>query len=105
MSKKAKILILVFFITAILITTQITLFVIQPIGAIPEGRTLIILKLNKTKFIDSADAMCEREMGGVSLMCRLGMLSAVSEKSIILLKLPYIETLYKISTNGKEFSR
>lgn len=105
MSKKAKILILAFFIITTLIITQITLFVIQPIGSIPEGRTLVILKLNKTNFIDSADAMCEREMGGVSLMCRLAMLSAISEKSTILLRLPYIDALYKISTNGKEFSK
>jgi hypothetical protein len=28
--------------------TQITIFVIQPIGAVPEGKTLIISRLNKT---------------------------------------------------------
>lgn len=104
MKKKVIIFISIFILFSI-IFSQITLFAIQPIGAIPEGKTLVILRLNKTNFIDSADAMCVRELGGVSLLCRMGMLSAVSEKSIILLRLPYIEMLYKISTNGKEFSK
>ncbi len=104
MKKKVIIFISVFILCSI-VFSQITLFAIQPIGAIPEGKTLVILRLNKTNFIDSADAMCVRELGGVSLLCRMSMLSAVSEKSIILLRLPYIEMLYKISTNGKEFSK
>jgi hypothetical protein len=33
---------------------------LQPIGAAPEGGTLLILRLNNGKFIDSADAMCGR---------------------------------------------
>ncbi|WP_045217646.1 hypothetical protein, partial [Pseudomonas sp. 21] len=53
-------------IIAIAIYTQITIFVVPPIGAVPEGRTVIMLRLNKTNFIDSADAMCERIQGGVS---------------------------------------
>ena len=105
MKKKVIIVFSVFVLLITVIYTQITLFVIQPIGAIPEGKTLVIMKLNKTNFIDSADAMCVSEIGGVSLLCRMAMLSAVSEKSTILLRLPYIEMLYKLSTNGKEFSR
>ena len=45
--------------------TKITLFVIPPIGAIPEGKILVIHRLEKTKFIDSPDAMCERIQGGL----------------------------------------
>ena len=40
--------------------TQLTLFVVQPIGAVPEGRTVVIWRLNTMKFVDSADAWCER---------------------------------------------
>ncbi len=40
--------------------TQLTLFVVSPIGAVPEGKTVVILRLNKTNFIDSPDALCER---------------------------------------------
>lgn len=85
--------------------TQLTIFVIQPIGALPEGKTLVITRLNKTEFIDSADAMCERIQGGVSLLCRMSVLGAVAEKSQVLLRLPYSETLYQISTDGKAYDR
>jgi len=83
--------------------SQVTFFVIQPIGAVPEGRTLIILRMNKTKLIDNADAMCNREMGGVSLLCRGMMMAAIAEKGTILARLPYSEPLYNISTNRKTY--
>ena len=92
-------------ILMIVFYTQITLFVVQPIGAVPEGRTLVMLRLNKTEFIDSADAMCEREMGSVSLLCRGMMMAAVANKGTILFRLPYSEFLYSISTGGKEYDR
>lgn len=85
--------------------TQLTIFVIQPIGALPEGKTLIISRLNKTNFIDSADAMCERAQGGVSLLCRIAVLGAVAEKSSVYLRLPYSEWLYLVSTDGKKYNR
>ncbi|WP_082920335.1 hypothetical protein [Pseudomonas koreensis] len=89
----------------IAIYTQITIFVVPPIGAIPEGRTVIILRLNKTNFIDSPDALCERIQGGVSLLCRGMTLAAVVEKTKIIVRLPYSDWLYLISTNGKRFDR
>jgi hypothetical protein len=70
------------------IYTQLTLFVIQPIGAIPEGKTLIILRMNKTQFIGSADAMCEREQSGVSLFCRIGAMAGVINNTKIIARLP-----------------
>ncbi|MFK5912988.1 MAG: hypothetical protein QM484_01325 [Woeseiaceae bacterium] len=87
----------------IVFLSQITFFVIQPIGAVPEGKTLVLLRLNKTNFIDSADAMCDREMGKVSLLCRGMMMAAVVNKGTILVRLPYSEYLYNISTNGKSY--
>lgn len=101
--KTSLIVLTVISVIAITIYTQITIFVIQPLGIMPEGRTLVILKLNKTEFIDSADAMCEREFGGVSLLCRLGFLGAVATKSKILFRLPYSSSLYSISTGGKSY--
>ena len=103
---RKKVSIAAFVLTAILVVvayTQLTIFVVQPIGAIPEGKTLIISRLNKTEFIDSADAMCERIQGGVNLMCRVFTLGAVAEKSKIYLRLPYSEWLYLISTGGKKY--
>jgi len=85
--------------------TQLTLFVVPPIGAVPEGKTVVILRLNKTNFIDSPDALCERIQGGVSLLCRGVMMGGVLEKSKIIMRLPYNESLYLISTDGKTYSR
>jgi hypothetical protein len=89
----------------LLIYTQLTIFVVPPIGAAPEGRTLIISRLNKSQFVDSADAMCDRIQGGVSLLCRGLVLGAVAKNATIYLRLPYSESLYLISTGGKTYER
>lgn len=102
MNKKIVVSIIVCLLFGVFVS-QTTLFVVQPIGAVPEGRTLLILRMNKTKFIDSADAICERKMGEVSLLCRGVMMGAVVNKATIFLKLPYSKTLYNISTSGKEY--
>jgi hypothetical protein len=103
--KKKTITLLSVAILLIVLLSQITFFVIQPIGAVPDGRTLIILRMNKTKLFDSADAMCEREMGSVSLLCRGMMMGPIGEKGTILARLPYSEFLYNISTDGKTYER
>ena len=90
-------------ILAAVIYTQLTIFVVPPIGAVPEGKTLIISRMNKTEFIDSPDAMCERMQGGVNLLCRALLLGAVVKKSTIYLRLPYSESLYLVSTGGKKY--
>jgi len=106
MKVRTTVLFVTLAVLGILACTQVTLFVIQPIGAIPEGRTLLIWRTGKLKFIDSADAVCERESGGVNLLCRGAVLAAIAKKDdSILLRLPYSETLYLASTNGKIYGR
>lgn len=86
--------------------TQLTLFVIQPIGMLPEGRTVLIWRGDKNlNFIDSPDAICERANGGVSLICRSMAMSAAIKDTKILLRMPYSATLYGISTGGKQYDR
>jgi len=85
--------------------SQVTIFVIQPIGALPEGKTLLIRRISNTKFIDSADAICERTQGGVSLLCRIGAMGGTLRNAQIYAKMPYIHWLYQISTGGKEYDR
>lgn len=97
--------VVVLVVILLIVYTQLTIFVVPPIGAVPEGKTLVILRLNKGELIDSADAMCERLQGGVNLLCRGLMLGAVAEKTKILLRLPYSETLYLISTGGVTYSK
>jgi hypothetical protein len=90
-------------ILLILISTQITFFAVQPIGAIPNGVTLVMLRGQNTKLFDSADAMCERINNGVSLLCRGAVLAAVAENSTILMRLPYMPSIYLISTGGSTY--
>jgi hypothetical protein len=105
MKQKKTVALVVLVMTFIVVYTQITLFVIPPIGALPEGKTIVITRLNKTDFIDSPDAMCERIQGGVSLLCRGMVMGAVVNKSTILARLPYSSWLYSISTGGKSYDR
>ena len=105
MKQKKVVVLVIISVMIVLVYTQLTLFVIPPIGALPEGRTVIITRLNKTEFIDSPDAMCERIQGGVSLLCRGMIMGAVAEKATILVRLPYSSWLYSISTGGKSYDR
>lgn len=89
----------------LLVSTQLTIFVIQPVGALPEGRTLVITRLTKGTFVDSPDAMCERIQDGVSLLCRMMAVGAVAKNATILARLPYSEWLYLVSTDGKTYER
>lgn len=86
-------------------STQVSLFVIQPIGALPEGRTLLVWRSGEIKLIDSADAICLRRMGGVSLLCRGMAMMQFIDPDDILLRMTCSETLYLISTDGKHFDR
>ena len=79
---------------------------VQPIGAIPEGRTLLLWRRSaKLDFVDSADGFCHREGKGVSLLCRAVVLGAVMENNPILFRMPYSSALYSISTGGAEYDR
>ncbi len=89
----------------LVVYTQVTIFAVPPIGAVPEGRTVIMLRLNKTNFIDSADAMCVRIQGYVNLLCRGMTMGAVVNATTIIARLPYSETIYKISTGGNTYVR
>jgi hypothetical protein len=105
MSMRKVILLVVFAAFMVAVFTQVTFFVIQPIGAVPEGRTLVIWRTGNLKFIDSADGLCARESSGVSLLCRMAILGAVAKNSTVIARLPYSETLYRISTDGKEYEQ
>lgn len=105
MKLKATVILLSVVAATVFTYTQLTIFVIQPLGALPEGRTLILWRLTKTKFIDSADSVCKREMGGVNLFCRAAVLDAVAKANSIILRLPYSNTLYLASTGGSRYSK
>lgn len=99
------VLVLVLVLVGLIGSTQVSIFVVQPIGGVPEGRTLVISRLRSSAFIDSADAMCERVQGSVNLLCRGMVMGQVGENATIYLRLPYSETLYQLSTGGKTYDR
>jgi hypothetical protein len=105
MKQRTIVCFVVLAVTVIIAYTQLTFFVIPPIGALPEGRTVVISRLKNTEFVDSPDAMCERIQGGVSLLCRGIVMSAVVGRATIMLRLPYSSWLYSISTGGKSYDR
>ena len=106
-SKKRNwlLLLLGIFVLGLVVYTQFTVFVVQPIGAVPDGATVVIWRSSKLNFIDSADAVCARVSGGVSLLCRGVVLASVAKSNQVLLHLPYSETLYLVSTNGSTYEK
>jgi len=85
------------------------ILVIQPIGFIPEGKTIIYYKGKDLDlpFIASADGILNERDGGVSILSRGVLLGELGEKikGKIILRLPYSKTLYLYSTNGVEFEK
>jgi len=84
------------------------IFVVQPIGAIPDGGTIIYWRSGlNMPFIASADGLQQEFDGGVSLLGRglilAGLTDMLKERKIV--SLPYSETLYLWSTDGREYDR
>lgn len=82
-------------------------FTIQPIGAIPEGVTIIYhSRSSEMPFFSSPDGLCLQMNGGVSLLCRMAALSASADLTDrIILRLPYSHWAYLQSTGGLEFDK
>jgi len=83
-------------------------FVIQPIGALPEGVTIWYWRLGTNlPFIGSADGILLEKVGSVSIFGRAAALSKLSEflikRKIVVFS--YSETLYLISTGGVTFEK
>lgn len=106
-SKAVSLLIIVVMFCAFFYVTT-GLFVIQPIGAIPDGVTIWYWRAGTTlPFISSADGLLLETEGGVSLLGRGLALAAMSEVIIQrkILALPYSRSLYLVSTDGQEYVR
>jgi hypothetical protein len=88
----------------IAVGSQLGVYTIQPIGAVPEGRTVIVWRGAGEPFFNSADAECLRIQQGVSLLCR-GLALGRAPVDRIILRLPYSEWAYLRSTGGQSFDR
>lgn len=82
-------------------------FVIQPIGAIPDGVTLVYYSRNpEMAFFSSPDGLCLKMQNSVSILCRMAALSAASGLTDrVIMRLPYSEWAYLQSTGGRMFDR
>ena len=76
------------------------LYSVPPIGALPEGRTLVVWRGHGEPFFNSPDGVCLKRTGGVSLMCRGAALSQAPLDRIIL-RLPYLKFAYNASVGGR----
>lgn len=97
--------VIVLIVFAVFIHTSISFFAVQPIGAFPDGSTFVMWKKGKMGTFESADGLCIKATGGVSLMCRSMMIGTVLDKDDVLFKIPYIKSIYLRSTDGQEFDR
>lgn len=75
----------------------VRIIVIQPIGAIPNGITVLVTGVPGLNIIDSPDAICQRKQGGVSLLCRGMTAGAIADKGHIIARLPYSSLLFRLS--------
>lgn len=84
------------------------IFIIQPIGAIPSGATIVYWRSGlNLPFIASADGLLYESGAGVSLLGRGIFLAKLAEpiKEREIMRFNYSETLYLWSTNGKKFEK
>ena len=77
---------------------------VQPIGAMPDGGTVVVWRASGEPFFNSPDALCLARTDGVSLMCR-GIAMAQAPTDRIIVRLPYQSWAYSLSTGGKEFDK
>ena len=81
---------------------------IQPIGALPEGTTIVYFRAGTTlPFVSSVDGLLEKSGVGVSLLSRGIMLAKMSEIIIEreIIRFAYSERLYLKSTGGFKYDR
>jgi hypothetical protein len=91
-------------VAVLFVASQLELYAVQPIGALPQGITLIVWRHGQEPFFNSPDAMSLKATGGVSLLSR-GLALGAAPVDRVILRLPYIEAAYLLSTGGKQFDR
>jgi hypothetical protein len=88
-------------VVLMILASQMGMYTVQPIGALPSGVTLIIWRASGEPLFNSPDAVCLTAQGSVSLLCR-GQAISHAPADRVILRLPYMEWM---STGGKTFDR
>lgn len=100
-----KLLIIPFIFIVLVVTyVEVGFYTIQPLGALPQGITLIVWRHGDEPFFNSPDAMSLKKTGKVSLLSR-GVALANGPADRIIVRLPYVRSFYLLSTNGQEFEK
>ena len=102
--KSSPLAVILLIVIVVIIFTQIGVYTIQPIGALPEGVTAIVWRNSGEPFFNSPDALCLKTMGGVSLLCR-GLALGEGPSDRIIFRLPYSHWAYLRSTGGLVFDQ
>lgn len=102
MNKRTSIFFVIGILGSVLFYAFFGFYTIQPIGAIPDGITLLVMRKQSEPFFNSPDATALRVSGGVSILTRLAALSSLPSDRIIL-RLPYFESAYLASTSGHTY--
>ena len=76
---------------------NIRIFVVQPIGALPDGGAVVLHSRPNLQLVDSPDAICWRTQRSVTLFCRAAALGVIGDGETILFRLPYSPWLYALS--------
>ena len=108
MKRRLIIILITIFVIGLFFRLFCGIFVIQPIGAIPEGATIFYWRNGMNiPFISSADGLLEKSGSGVSLLGRGLILAKIAEpiKEREIFRFDYSETLYLWSTGGKKYEK
>lgn len=84
------------------------IFVIQPIGMLPEGATIVYFRTElNLPFIASADGILDKSGAGVSLFGRAMLIGKLAQqlKDKEIVRFDYSETFNLWSTNGKTYEK
>src|SRR5689334_15086807 len=108
MKKRLTIISAIALVFMILCYLSLGLFIIQPIGAVPDGATVVYFRLGTSlPFVASADGILLKKVGEVSLLTRAMMMAGISkpvmENKIFVM--PYSKALYLYSTDGVELEK
>ena len=79
---------------AVFVIAQVKIFVVPPMLGYPDGAVLLVRASGAFNIVDSPDAVCERENGDATLICRAAVVSVIA-RSAVLAQLPYWETLHR----------
>ena len=100
--KKIAIATLLLLLVVGTLVARLELFSIQPLGAVPDGLTLLVWRHPGEPFFNSLDGSCERSEGALSVACRGRAIVAAPIERIVW-RLPYLDWAYRASVTRQTY--